>query len=310
MQKLKDVAAAAVFVLLFPCVVLLFSGKEVSFRKVSEKDGALEGYYIRKEHGAASETLDLKSYTLGAAAAVLWADCEEEMMKAQMVLVRTNLLRKIQEAGEDHTISEAQLSEVYMEPELQRRKFGSAFEAFWERLTKAGEDTDGWILTFEGEPVEAAYHLVSSGRTRMGSEVLDGEYPYLQPVECAEDRYAKDYLMRKEISGEEWRTTLEAAGYDPDAELQIAVRDASGYVCRIKLGEQVLGGEEFRRLFDLNSADFFIEEGGLGKIITTKGVGHGLGMSQYGANVYAENGADFREILARFFPGTELKKIE
>ena len=114
MQKLKDVAAAAVFVLLFPWVVLLFSGKEVPFRTVSEKAGASEGYYIRTEHGAASETLDLKTYTLGAAAAVLWADCEEEMMKAQMVLVRTNLLRKIQEAGEDHTISEAQLSEVYM----------------------------------------------------------------------------------------------------------------------------------------------------------------------------------------------------
>ena len=167
-------------------------------------------------------------------------DNQPFIAKAQLVLVRTNLLRKIQEAGEDHTISEAQLSEVYMEPELQRRKFGSEFETFWERLIKAGEDTEGWILTFEGEPVEAAYHLVSSGRTRMGSEVLDGEYPYLQPVECAEDRYAKDYLMRKEISGEEWRATLEAAGYYPDAELQIAVRDASGYVCRIKLGEQVL----------------------------------------------------------------------
>ena len=115
--------------------------------------------------------------------------------------------------------------------------------------------------------------------------------------------------LAKEYETERWRELL-APGSEKRPEVEILSRDSAGYVLRVKIGEELFTGEQFRKKLGLASADFTIMEMDDTKVITTKGRGHGLGMSQYTANHMAAQGADHREILAEFFPGTELIKTE
>ncbi len=307
MQRLKDCAAAGIILLLLPYIAVLFLGNDVG--EADKQEEYAGKYFILVDNGRTEEKMDLETYVQGASASVLEPDCEEEMIKAQMILVRTNLVREL---GEDGTVpaGSSSLSEHYTEPESLKKRLGESFASFYEKLAEASEITRGMILTYEGKPVEAAYHGVSNGRTRSGEEVLGENYGYLQSVDSSQDIYSEDYLLRREISKTEWEGLLARAGYDGSAGFQIKERDSAGYVLRVEIGDSVVSGEGFRQLLRLNSADFTVEEREDVKIVTTKGAGHGLGMSQYGANDLALQGMDYGSILSYYFQGTELKKIE
>lgn len=312
MLKWKDWAAIAVILLLFPYIAVVFSGKTMV---LSEENVEYNGnYYISVDNGRTAEEMDLETYVTGAASSVLWPECEEELIKAQVILVRTNVVREIQEQTEAfdgrYLVRAETLTETYTGPEELRRRLNDSFEAFYRKLTQAVQETRGMILTYEDCPVEAAYHLVSNGNTRSGVELLGESCAYLQPVDSAADLASGDYFLRRELSSEQWEQLLTSAGYGKAEPVEILERDGQGYVKKVRIGEQVLSGETFRKKFGLHSADFMIENGKNGKIITTKGVGHGLGMSQFGANALAAEGKTFEELIACYFQGTELKKIE
>ena len=266
-----------IILLLFPYLAVVFT---VGTLPVKERAGQMS---------------PLEIYVCQITAGTLPADSADEFIKAQMVLVRTNAVREMQEQLQN--------------PVENLLDIKSIEERFGDRLYRLAKETEGQILMHEGVPIEGAYHAVSNGKTRDGREVLGESMPYLVPVECPEDLRSPEYLYRTEI-------LVEQRGSDPESggvkwnKVEVLERDSSGYVQRVKFGEELLTGEQFRERLGLCSSDFIIEEAEDAIIITTKGLGHGLGMSQYTANHMAQNGAEYREILATFFPGTDLTKIE
>lgn len=221
---------------------------------------------------------------------------ETEALKAQAVIARTNL-----SSDPDLVIEENQENQ----------------EENLETITFCVEETAGEILTWKGEAIDAAYHAVSSGNTRNAAEVSGQEgKDYLQSVESRQDISSMEYLniiyMEKQEMAQKLQgllgdaATVDAEGL-PDS-LTIEARDSAGYVTRVRCGSVVLNGEAVRDALGLSSSCFYFSRSD-GKIrITCKGEGHGLGLSQYGANELAKEGKNYREILKYYYQDVKISK--
>lgn len=221
---------------------------------------------------------------------------ETEALKAQAVIARTNLSR---------------------DPDLVIEENQENQEENLETITFCVEETAGEILTWKGEAIDAAYHAVSSGNTRNAAEVSGQEgKDYLQSVESRQDISSMEYLniiyMEKQEMAQKLQGLLGAAA-TVDAEglpdsLTIEARDSAGYVTRVRCGSVVLNGEAVRDALGLSSSCFYFSRSD-GKIrITCKGEGHGLGLSQYGANELAKEGKNYREILKYYYQDVKISK--
>lgn len=274
----EHILTAVLILLLLPCVMIfLLNGRmEEIYRTIKN-----ETEYISVKTNSGVLEMNLEEYVIGVTAAQIPLDYDIEAVKAQMVLVRTNICRQIRESREVKR-------EVFLTMEELERA-GAA-----DKFLKAQNSTKGQILVWRDKPVMASFHCVSAGSTRDGNEVLDsGDYPYLRSKSCSADKEAADYKSVIQID-ERW------------AKMKVTERDKAGYVQQIQMGDEYMSGEEFRKLLGLPSADFEMEVRTDGVFLTVYGVGHGLGMSQYTAQQMALSGKKYREILGYFFEGTNL----
>ena len=276
----EQVLTVLLVVILLPCAITLLLNSRMSRIYQAIQD---ETKYISIESGDKTEEISLEEYVLEVTASELPADAQLEAIKAQMVLVRTNAYRQLQNGGV-RPKERMSLSEI----ELMRN--GDAFR-------KAQKETKGEILTWQGKPILASCHPVSAGQTREAREVFRSEdYPYLTGKACPGDKDAPQYRQSIQID-ESWRN------------MEIEEKDSAGYVLRLKLNDTEMSGEEFRIKLGLPSSNFRVEKNGDGVFVITRGIGHGLGLSQYTAQQLAKNGTGYREILAYFFDQTKLESI-
>ena len=284
MNKLKkrtqNVLTAILMMMVVPIgLTLLLNGKMNEIYQNIKNDIT----YITIRHGAEVKDIDLEEYVMGITAVQIPLEYDLEAIKAQMVIARTNAYREMQ----DGKIEGEGMSLV----ELELRGAGDKFR-------KAQKATRGLILTQEGEPILASFHAVSSGKTRDGQETFQSEkYAYLKSRNCPADKNAPDYKMTVQID-DSWK------------DLTILERDSAGYVRRVQKDNETMSGEEFRLTLGLMSSNFRMETNGSGTFVTTYGVGHGLGMSQYTAQQMASSGKNYKEILAYFYEGVEVSKID
>ena len=225
----------------------------------------------------------LKDYCISILSKEVSSDYEDEMLKVQAILVRTSVYKEIGEQGEAIFAQEG---------------FGdvSDIDASWyKKLEQIWDATEGQVVVYKGELALVPFHQVSNGKTRDAKEVLGSEaYPYLQIVECPKDVEAENQMESKFIS---------ATG------VVIEKIDSAGYVMSVKVGEEVCSGENFREVYGLASGSFEVQAFEGKTRIITKGVGHGLGLSQHTANEMAKEGKTYKEILQTFYNGTEILEV-
>lgn len=243
---------------------------------------------------------------IGIVAKEMDAGFEEEALRAQSVIARTNYL----DAEKKGTKKPQGMS-----LEEMQEAFGDNFNKIYEKLKNCVNSTENQVLTWQGDYIYAAYHAVSSGSTRNMEELYgDVHMPYLSCQECHDDTTAEGYLAVCYWKKEEFLQLVNGAFPEAEAgdtsQIQVTARDKAEYVLTVQAGEISCGGEEFRSALGLNSACFTITDTGENIRIVTRGIGHGFGFSQHMAQVFAEQGKDYREILAYFFPETELTQTE
>lgn len=327
----RNTGAVLLFLLLFPYVVSFFFGNAGEWKDeaAGEETQCLTAQMYREAAddsrfivcnttAAGIERIPMETYLIGRLPATIRTDYEPETLKAQAVVLRTELMRLYYDgmSGEDgkkmQKTEEGQIL-LFTESSLCMTD-GKTYE----KCRQAIESTKGMYLTSDGEPIKAPYFSVSAGATRNGNEVFESEeYPYLKSVMCERDFTAEEYaqsvsinrtafaLRFHEISPE---TVLTEDGQLAD-EMQIE-RDRADYVTKIGVGGHYVSGEAFRAAFLLNSSCFTIETEGDMVVLRTKGVGHGLGFCQYGANEAAKKGSDFIDILNYFFTDINIEKTE
>ena len=269
---------------------------------------------LRVLHEGEVIEMDLGTYLMGVVRAEMPASFEPEALKAQAVAARTYTLYKLS-AGGNHgdgvdICTNHACCQAWRDEETAAGNWGDEREAFQEKVERAVRETDGLVVLYEGEPILAVFHSSSAGLTRAAEDVWLSDVPYLQPVSSPEDGAAiPDYYSRVEISTEEFcrlakqRYPEADLSGEPDTWLKNAVTDAKGSVVTVSLGGETVKGGEMRALLGLRSACFTWEAEPDRLIFFVTGYGHGVGMSQYGAEAMAAEGADFREILTHYYTG-------
>lgn len=265
-------------------------------------------------------SVNLKDFILGTVATEMPITFEPEALKAQAVAAYTyfsNLKEKNAKIpksdlkGADFEVdSEKWL--YYVSKEQMKSRWNEDFDIYYDKLSQAVGSVLGQSLKQNGNYIEALYHSISSGKTEDIKDVFGGDCTYLQPVASPGDLLAPGYLSRKEFSIEEFKNIAKNkwidVSFDENSQniAQIIKRTVSGMVLEAKIGSKTATGREFRELFSLRSANFSVNVDAEKVEFIVKGYGHGVGMSQYGAQNMAKQGADYKQILAWYYPNTEL----
>lgn len=263
---------------------------------------------------ASEQTFTLSAEELLPAAIACEMDLSspEEALKAQAVACYTLFCRKRAEG--EPIVCDPQAWQTWTDPESLKERWGEDYGQNMELLGRVVESVSGQALTQEGKPILAAYFAISSGATETAGNVWEGDLPYLQAVASPGDALADGYLSSASFTFEEFREA--AASYfgddcpelsgDPKDWLSHLEYTPSGYVKSGSLGGKTVSGTDLRAAFSLRSACFRVEHQEDGFHFTVRGWGHGVGMSQAGAVFLAKRGSDYREILARYYPGAQL----
>ncbi len=268
-------------------------------------------------------SVSLEEYLTGVLACEMPPTFHEEALKAQAVASHTFLLRrqKEQAASPDPALNGADISDDaahhqgYYAPASRKRKWGDKAEGYEDRLKKAVRAVIDRRITFHGEPIIAAFHAVNGGRTLSAAQVWGGDIAYLQSVKSPGDKLSPDCtktLALSESEVAERAETLEDCRLTGEAKSWIKAPDAAqnGFVNRITVGGKAYTGQAFRTAMGLRSNIFTVEYRSGSFFFTTVGYGHGVGLSQYGADYLARQGKKWDEILTHYYTGVKIEKIE
>lgn len=248
--------------------------------------------------------LELEEYVIGVVAKEMPASFNIEALKAQAVAARTYALRLI---SQGKTLTDTVSTQAYMDTNEMKTMWKNEFDYYYDKVKSAVMDTKGIVLTYNGEYAYALYHSTSNGYTESAFNVFGYDYPYLQTVESKWDLVASSYEREKSI---DFATLSNYLGFEFNINSIIEVkRNNYGRVESVAVDEHYYTGIEFRNLLGLRSTDFDIVNNDGFITVVTKGYGHGVGMSQYGANGMAKGGYSYKDILKHYYKNISIKTI-
>jgi len=278
---------------------------------------------IRLFHSKTSEVeeLPIDEYLYGVVCAEMPADFEMEALKAQAVVARTYTIYKIENQSSKHEnadiCDDSTCCQAWIAKEERFERWEEdKREDYWSKIVSAVEETKGEYISYEGKPINAFFHANSGGKTESPFNVWGGNgYPYLQTVTTAgEDAYTQ-YQSEAEYTFDEVREIIKQIHNDFEIDftkndcIQILERTEGNRVKKIKFGNKSFEGTEIRNIFKLKSANFevtLIEDKVRFEVF---GYGHGVGMSQTGADSLAKQGIDYQEIIHHFYTNVEIKQL-
>ena len=259
----------------------------------------------------------VRDYVIGAVCAEMPASFGDEALKAQAVAAHTyaerqRLRTEVSPApelkGADFSDDTSRYQGFFTMEEI-KETFGDRFERDYPKVASAVDDVIPYIITYDNEPIIAAFHSMSSGFTESAENAWGAPVDYLVEVDSRSDLTAPHFRDEKRFTAAELKAALEAAfngsvpGEDMTEWLKILTVSDSGTVLKASVGDRTVTGGQVRSALDLRSAAFDIRYEGGEAVVTTKGFGHGVGMSQYGADAMAAEGSSWRDILAHYYPG-------
>lgn len=267
-------------------------------------------------------TVDDKEFLYGAVATEMSPESPIEALKAQAVSAYTyySRLRTQQKEKPDASLKGADFSadisswKLYTTKAEMQKRWGSKFDAYYRTLEKVADAVYGQTLQEDGQLICATYYAISSGNTEAAKDIWGGDYSYLVPVASPGDLYASGYSTTvalapqqvQQASQKQWGISLNG---DPSKWFGKAERTSSGSVKNQTLGGKTVKGGEVRTAFGLRSANYTVTYANDKFTFSVKGYGHGVGMSQAGAEYMARHGSDYKQILEWYYPGAKLVSV-
>ena len=262
-------------------------------------------------------TVTAEEFLPAALACEMDLSAPEEALKAQAVALYTFYsYQRAQNTGNEADFAcDTANWLVYVPQSAMEERWGEDFASLYERLENVVGSVQGQVLTWEGEPICAAFFAISGGNTESAQQVWGQELPYLQSVASPGDAFVQGYLSTVSLTAEElrqaaanaWGEELDFSGPVEDWVTAVST-SPSGYVDSAQVGGKTVTGEELREAFGLRSACFQLRVVDEVFQFTVHGWGHGVGMSQAGAAYLASQGESYQEILAHYYPGTVLDR--
>ena len=272
--------------------------------------------YISKENKV--EKVPLEEYVLSVVSSEMPATFHEEALKAQSILARTFVINKLITGCnniKEGNICDTTHCQAYLNINEKKKAWGKDGDEYLKKLKKVVKETEGKVLSYNDQLVKyPQYFSTSSGNTEDAVAVFSEDVPYLKSVQSPGEEISPKYESEISMSISDFKGKIKKSipnsnlGNNINEEVKILSRNKGGTVDDIKIGDVTIKGKEFRKIFGLNSANFTLEV--LEDKINIKclGYGHGVGMSQWGANVMAKEGSKYDEILEHYFKGSKIEE--
>jgi stage II sporulation protein D len=303
-------------------------GKTEGLQPIDKESSPTEKSVIIKVYNTSENKIiqmELEEYIKGVVAAEVPALFETEALRAQAITARTFALSKFKEFGgvgcKEHPGADV-CDSVHCQAWMSKEERFSSWEKekadfYWERISKAVDDTAKIVLTYNGELAKSIkYHSTSAGKTEACVNVFKSNVPYLVSVESKGEEISPKYSSKIEVKREDFIKKVK------EIEPEIKINNANlekvtkilswtegGRVKSITIGDKSFSGVDIRWAFGLNSADFTLKIDSKNVVFEVKGNGHGVGLSQFGANAMAKTGQNYEAILKHYFKGIGLGKL-
>ena len=246
--------------------------------------------------------IPLETYLIGVVSGEMPALYNIEALKAQAVAARTYTIQLLESQDRIHDTVKHQ---VYLDTEQLKEKWQDKFDEYYNKVSQAVSETAGQVITYEDQLIKPFYFSISNGFTENAEDYWSTAYPYLKSVNSEWDKTAPNYEVETEFTIQELRNKFNNNNLKQDS-FVILNKTAGQNINEILVGGKVYSGREFREILGLRSADFKIKFSNNKVIITTFGYGHGVGMSQYGANELAKQGKKYDDILKYYYQNVKI----
>ncbi len=300
----NKILLAIVIILSFICIGVIRLKKESNHSFSNEKNIKV------KDINNNIKNLNIEEYLIGVIAAEMPASFEIEALKAQAVAARTYAYYKIKNSkNQDYNILTTITDQSYIDKEEMQEKWQESFNKYYEKIKKAVDDTKDEVLFYNNEIIEAFYFSMSNGKTENSSSVFKENLPYLTSVNSKWDNEKlNNFLVETNFLKKDFCEKLTLDDCD-SIKIENIIKSESNRILSLNINNKIFLGTDIRKLLNLRSTDFTIEVLENNILITTKGYGHGVGMSQYGANGMAKEGAKYQDILNYYYKDVTLNKL-
>ena len=265
---------------------------------------------VKRESKNIIEEVPFEDYVVGVLAGEMPVSFDIEALKAQAVAARTYVMKKMADnKDKEYDIVDTVQNQVYISNEELKEKWQDNYSEKINKVKQAVLETKGEYLTYNGKIIEAFFFSTSVGKTENSEEIFSSAEPYLRSVDSSWDAEVSPVFSESnEFSLQEFYDKLNLKNQEK-LNIKITETTSTGRIKKIKINNKNFTGSKVYSLLELRSTFFTIEQIGSNVVVTTKGYGHGVGMSQYGALAMAKKGYKYDEILKHYYQGVDIKKI-
>ncbi|MFT4416370.1 stage II sporulation protein D [Fredinandcohnia humi] len=316
-----------VMIIMIPTMLVIpFSDKEKETGKLAEEQqsnpeppqiasGPTVEVAVHRASSNNIENVPLEEYVIRVLASEMPGEFELEALKAQALAARTYIVKQMlsdQKLGvpEGAVVSDTTRHQVYYNREELKKILKDEYDWKIEKITKAVAETQGQILTYNGSPIDALFFSTSNGYTENSQDYYQTEYPYLKSVPSPWDVNTEKFHDQIEMTITEFEQKLGIKVGNSKEIGKVTARTQSNRVATVEVGGKTFTGREIREALKLRSTDFTWERKGSHIVIQTKGYGHGVGMSQFGADGMAKEGKTYKDIVTYYYQGVQVSSAD
>lgn len=310
---MKKMLLITVVLIIIPFFVVKISNKDLKkYTKSEIKLDFVSNRIVRVKRVNKNriDNVRLEEYVVGAVGGEMPVSFSIEALKAQAVASRSYVLKK-QENNKDGTydVVDTTSNQVYLDDDDLKEKWKDSYVSYINKVREAVNETSMEYLEYNGEIANTMFFSTSNGYTEDSQVVFSEDIPYLKSVDSKWDEsISSSFNYEVEMSLDDFYKKLDL-NYDKNLSIVLLDRSSSGRIISLKINGKLFTGREVYNKLKIRSTDFAVIQEGEKVKIKTKGFGHGVGMSQYGAFGMAKNGYKYNEILAHYYKGTNLKKL-
>lgn len=305
----KKIILFTLIIILIPLLIVGINDKEKIIYKI--KYGSISNKTVRVKRTKTNEVVEvpIEEYVTGVVAGEMPASFNIEALKSQAVASRTYALKKTEVKKEDYDVLDSVSNQVYINYDEMKEKWQNNYDAYLKKIKEAVNSTKGEVILYNNNLIDAVFFSTSNGYTENSKDVFSSDKPYLVSVSSKWDETESPaFSSTKEVSKSEFLFNLGFSDKD-NIDITDIKRTESNRVKSIKVNGKAFLGTKIRSVFGLKSTSFKIKITDDKVIFDVNGYGHGVGMSQYGANGMAKEGSNYKEILTHYYKNCEIKKI-
>ena len=303
---MKKLIITTLIIILIPFIIVTIFIKDETIKFNFISNSVVR---VKRENGNIDRVF-FEEYVKGVLAGEMPTSFDLEALKAQAVAARSYVLKKMEQNKEqDYDVVDTVMNQVYLDDATLKEKWKDKYEEKNNKIKQAIVETKGEYMTYNNEVIEAFFFSTSTGKTENSGEVFQTQLPYLKSVDSAWDEEVSPVFSQdNNLSLEEFYQKLNIE-YNPNLKIEITKTTSTGRIKELKINDHEFKANDIYQKLNLRSTCFDIKQKDNQVEITTKGYGHGVGMSQYGALAMAKKGYKYQDILKYYYQGVEIKKL-